>query len=179
MASTQAPTEFRKLQANYTQIDPATGKPYATLPWNDTEHFHPARCCQINISISISFFRPRSSRSILYIAFTRNREQIDGGKMDKFAAISSAEGLSMGYYHTSDFPVAMQEAANYTLCDHIFHSAFGGSWLNHIWTIAATTPRWNDAPESMRAILDKNGNLIKDGSVTPDGYLINTVYSVY
>jgi phospholipase C len=166
-------------KANYTQIDTATGKPYTTLPWSDTKHFHPTPVLSNKYFNIDQFLSPSVLTSDLVHRYYQEREQIDGGKMDKFAAISDAKGLSMGYYHTSDFPVAMQEATNYTLCDHFFHSSFGGSWLNHIWTIAAATPQWKDAPQSMRAVLDKNGNLIKDGSATPDGYLINTVYSVY
>jgi len=165
-------------KAKYTQIDIANGKPYATLPWNDTEHFHPAPVLP-NKYFDIDQYVPPTSVTLdLVHRYYQEIDQIDGGRMDKFAAISSAKGLSMGYYHTMDLPVAKNEAANYTLCDHFFHSAFGGSWLNHIWLIAAATPQWTDAPASMRAVLDKNGTMKKDGSATPDGYLINTVYSV-
>ena len=65
--------------------------------------------------------------------------QIDGGKMDKFAQVSDAQGLSMGYYHTATLPLAA-EAQKYTLADHFFHSAFGGSFLNHIFLVAAAAP---------------------------------------
>ncbi len=166
-------------RANYTQLDTATEKPYIMLPWNDTEHFHPVPVLA-NKFFNIDQFLPPSALTLdLVHRYYQEIEQIDGGKMDKFAAVSSAKGLSMGYYHTSDFPVAQNEAANYTLCDRFFHSAFGGSWLNHIWTIAAATPQWKDAPASMCAVLDKKGHLIKDGGATPEGYLVNTVYSVY
>jgi len=78
------------------------------------------------------------------------------------------------------------EAKNYVLCDHFFHSAFGGSLLNHMWLIAAATPIFPAAPDSMKAVLDGNGLLApgadggapKDGPLTPDGYVVNTVYSI-
>ncbi|MFI5200814.1 MAG: alkaline phosphatase family protein [Candidatus Kapaibacterium sp.] len=162
---------------NYTQIDTATGRPYATLPWNDN-HFQPTPHLPDKY-FNIDQYLPPSALTLdLVHRYYQEREQIDGGKMDKFATISSAKGLSMGYYHTSDFPIATQEAANYTLCDHCFHSALGGSWLNHVWLIAAATPKWEDAPQSMRAVLDGKGYIKKDGAITPDGYIINTVYSV-
>lgn len=88
--------------------------------------------------------------------------EIDGGKMDKFVQVSNARGLTVGYYHTLDLPL-YPEARDYVLCDHFFHSAFGGSFLNHIWLIAAQTPEWADAPKKYRAQLDSNGNLVPTG----------------
>ncbi|HLL43972.1 MAG TPA: alkaline phosphatase family protein, partial [Segetibacter sp.] len=78
---------------------------------------------------------------------------------------------------TNRLPLAA-EAKKYTLCDNLFHSVFGGSFLNHIWLIAAATPVFPNAPAAMVAQLDPNGNLIKDGTVTPDGYVVNTAFSV-
>ena len=163
--------------AKYSQVDTATGRPYAVLPWNDT-HFQPAPVLPNKYFNIDQFLLPSDLTLDLVHRYYQEITQIDGGKMDKFAAISSAKGLSMGYYHTSDFPIATREASNYTLCDHYFHSAFGGSWLNHVWLIAAATPRWDGAPRSMRAVLDGKRYIKKDGAVTPDGYIINTVYSV-
>src|SRR4029077_8654789 len=79
--------------------------------------------------------------------------------------------------HTADLPLAAVAMA-YTLCDHFFHAAFGGSFLNHQWLIAARTPVFPNAPSSVVARLDQNGRLITDGFVTPDGYAVNTSYSV-
>jgi phospholipase C len=105
--------------------------------------------------------------------------QIDGGKMDEFVVISDAKGLSFGYYHTDPLPLAKEVKAKGVLCDNFFHSAFGGSFLNHMWLIAADTPKWDGAPTAMRAVVDAStGKMTTDGAVTPDGYLINTVYSV-
>jgi phospholipase C len=109
--------------------------------------------------------------------YYQEQQQIDGGKMDKFAAVSDAQGLSMGYYHTAQLPLAA-EAAKYTIADHFFHSAFGGSFLNHMFLIAAAAPTFPSAPSSIVAVLDASGNLVTDGQVTPDGYAVNTSYSV-
>jgi phospholipase C len=103
--------------------------------------------------------------------------QIDGGKMDKFAAISDAAGLSMGYYNTANLPL-YPYAKQYTLADNFFHAAFGGSYLNHIWLVCACTPTWPNAPASSVAQVDENGNMVKDGAVTPDGYNVNTSFTV-
>src|SRR5436309_725177 len=69
-------------------------------------------------------------------------------------------------------------AARYTLCDNFFHAAFGGSFLNHFWLIAARTPVFAGAPTAVVARLDAAGNLVADGFVTPDGYAVNTAFSV-
>ncbi|MFT4203957.1 MAG: alkaline phosphatase family protein [Chitinophagaceae bacterium] len=109
--------------------------------------------------------------------YYQERAQINGGKMNKFAAYNSTAGMTMGYYKTALLPL-YPIAKQYTLCDNFFHSAFGSSFLNHQWLIAAATPYFPTAPSLIRAELDSNGRLLKDGSVTPDGYAVNTMYSV-
>jgi phospholipase C len=109
--------------------------------------------------------------------FYQEQYQINGGKMDKFVAWTDSGGLVMSYYDLRNLPLGIL-ARQYTLCDNFFHSAFGGSWLNHIWLAAARTPLWPEAPPSTRAQLDGNGIMVQDGAVTPDGYAVNTIYSV-
>ena len=103
--------------------------------------------------------------------------QIHGGKMDRFVAYSDSKGMVMGYWHTEQLPLAI-EATNYTLCDHFFHAAFGGSFLNHQWLIAAASPTFPNAPASVIAQLDAKGNLVSDGFVTAKGcYVVNTAFT--
>ena len=109
--------------------------------------------------------------------YYQEQMQIDGGKMDKFAAVSDAAGLTMGYYDTSKLPL-YKYAQQYTLADNFFHAAFGGSFLNHIWLVCACSPTWPNAPAGSIAQVDANGNMIKDGAVTPDGYAVNTSFTV-
>ncbi|HEX5385886.1 MAG TPA: acid phosphatase [Gemmatimonadales bacterium] len=111
--------------------------------------------------------------------FYEEQVQIDGGAMDKFAAVSGAGGLVMGFYHTANLPLAA-EAARYTLCDNFFHAAFGGSFLNHIWLIAARTPVFPNAPPDAVAQLGPDALPLPDhdGPITPDGYVVNTAYTV-
>jgi phospholipase C len=72
--------------------------------------------------------------------FYTEQLQINGGKMDRFVAWSSVSGLAMSYYDASKMPEG-KLAAQFTLCDHFFHGAFGGSFLNHIWMVSAQAPR--------------------------------------
>jgi phospholipase C len=110
--------------------------------------------------------------------FYHNQMQINGGRNDRFAAISNAGALAMGYYDGRSLPL-WKYAEQYTLADNFYQAAFGGSFLNHFWLICACTPRYPDAPADMRAQLDDSGKLLKDGSITPDGYAVNTIQSNY
>jgi phospholipase C len=83
----------------------------------------------------------------------------------------------MGYYDASQLGL-WQYAKEYTLADHFFHAAFGGSFLNHFWFICACTPRYEHAPKEMTIQHDANGNLTRDGIVTEDGFAVNTIYPV-
>jgi len=107
-------------------------------------------------------------------AFYQQQEQINGGRMDKFALLSDAKGYAMGYWDTSGL-MLWDYAKRYTLADNFFHAAFGGSFLNHFWLVCACTPVYPNASEKIVARLDANGKLLKDGYVTPDGYGVNTM----
>jgi phospholipase C len=127
-------------------------------------------------------------------AYYHNMEQIDGGKNDRFVAMSTVGAWVMGYYDGSSMRM-WQWAQRYTLADHFFMGAFGGSFLNHQWLVCACTPVFRDAPESIRARVDPSGHLVRkpsspasvmqgpvqvfDGHVTPDGYVVNTSQPAY
>jgi phospholipase C len=160
--------------AQIKQVD-ATGIPFATLPTPPGGAF-PSTLPNAPFSIE-QFVAADKDIPDLVHRYYQEQAQIDKGKMDKFALVSDAKGLVMGYYHTASLPLAA-EAVQYTLCDNFFHGAFGGSFLNHIWLIAAAPPVFPNAPASAIAQLDAAGNLIHDGFVTPDGYAVNTSFSV-
>jgi phospholipase C len=129
-------------------------------------------------------------------AFFHNQEQINGGKNNLFAAMSTAGGWTMGYYDGSVFRL-WQWAREYTLADRFFMGAFGGSYLNHHYLICACGPHHDNAPESMRARLDPDGKLTRrpgspsanvgavqvyssgGGQVAPDGLSVNTTQPAY
>ena len=107
----------------------------------------------------------------------QEKRQINGGRMDGFVALSENGGLALSYYDATDLPVG-RLARQYTLADRFFHSAFDGSLINHFWLICACTPKWADAPANLKIELDAQGSVVKNGSVTSDGYVVHTVYSV-
>ncbi len=111
--------------------------------------------------------------------YYQEQVQIDGGKMDKFVAGSNNGGLVMSYFDATNLPEG-KLAQQYTLCDHYFHEAFGGSFLNHIFLVAMAPPPFLNAPAKMVAQIGSDGLPLpgKDGAVSPDGYGINTLQSV-
>lgn len=154
------------------QID-EHGVPYRVLPQAADTPF-PADLPNAPFDIG-TYLPPSAPTRDLVHRFYQEQAQVDGGRMDRFVNVSDALGLTMGYYRTADLPLAAL-AADYTLCDRFFHSAFGGSFLNHQWMIAARTPEFPNAPPSMRAVIDSLG-VRTDGTVTPDGFVVNTAYS--
>ena len=110
--------------------------------------------------------------------FYQNQLQINGGKNDRFVDISDAKALTMGY-HDMHNSALWRYAKEYTLCDNFFAAAFGGSFLNHQWLIAARTPYvGNDVNISQYELTD-DGEVIRDGILTPDGYAVNTIQPFY
>jgi acid phosphatase len=84
-----------------------------------------------------------------------------GGPMSKFSAWSDNPGLVMSYFDAHDQPEG-RLARNYVLCDNAFHSAFGGSFLNHIWLIAARSPVWPAHPAEGSAPKPANATRFDD-----------------
>ncbi len=130
-------------------------------------------------------------------AYYHNIEQINGGKNDMFAAMSTVGGYTMGYFDGAQMKM-WKWAKDYTLADNFFMGAYGGSYLNHQYLVCLCAPEHKDAPEFMRAVLDDNGKLKKKpdspsardgavktytvglgGQVTPDGYSVNTTQPPY
>src|SRR5438067_4343765 len=129
-------------------------------------------------------------------AFYHHQEQINGGRNNMFAAMSTVGGWTMGHFDGSRLRL-WQWAREYTLADNFFMGAFGGSFLNHQYLICACAPRFPEAPADMHVRLDANGKLLKKpgspsardgavevysgngGQVTPDGYAVNTSQPPY
>jgi phospholipase C len=162
-------------RSNIIQVD-SMNMPYGTLPPIPGTTAFPTNLPNHYFNIDQYVPNDMLTPDVLH-RYYQEQFQIDGGKMDKYALYNTSAGLSQGYYKTSLLPL-LDLARKNTLCDSFFHSAFGGSFLNHMWLIASASPVFPNAPSSIIAQFDANGNLIKDGAVTPDGYVVNTSYSV-
>ncbi|PYX06791.1 MAG: hypothetical protein DMG85_12655 [Acidobacteria bacterium] len=109
--------------------------------------------------------------------FWHEQAQINHGKMNRFVTWSDNPGLVVSYFDATSLPEG-KLAQKYTMDDNFFHAAFGGSFLNHQFLIAAAAPVYPNAPASMQPTLDASGKLaldsttgktIHDGNITPIG----------
>ena len=153
-------------KGNFVQVD-KEGKPYQYLPEIPRNNSFPTNLPNELFNIDQYVPADKKTPDVTH-RFLNNQLQINGGKMDKFAAYNHSKGLAMGYYNTEKLPL-YPVAKKYTLCDNFFQSAFGGSYLNHVYLISAAVPVWPDAPKSMMEGADN--------AVTSDGYVVNTVLS--
>jgi acid phosphatase len=167
-------------QQGVVQTD-AAGKPYAVLPapladksgkpdprLADAIPNGPFRL-EPKVGLKDTMFSPIH-------AYYANQRQINGGKNDRFVAAGNSGGLLMGYYDGSSLGL-WKLAQRYTLADNFFQSAFGGSFLNHMWLVCACTPTFPDAPKKLTAV-DDHGTAPdshEEAYVTKDGYAVNTL----
>ena len=89
--------------------------------------------------------RPGGCTRDLVHRFYQEQYQIDGGKQDRYMTGSDAVGLTHGplrHQAAADLPLPALARAHRTtsIADHFFQAAFGGSFLNHQWLIAARAP---------------------------------------
>src|SRR6185312_8923325 len=93
--------------------------------------------------------------------FYQEQYQLNGGRQNRYVTGSDSVGLTMGTYRTRDLPIYRflhgDGHPHYAIGDAFFQSAFGGSFLNHQWLIAARTPDYPNMPASQRSVLDTNG----------------------
>ena len=173
------------------QIDKVTGAPIATLPQPligsvPDPNFAAVAGMPVGPYDASKYVSPAQLTGDLVHRFYQEQSQIDGGKMDKFMTWSDNPGLVFSTFDVSAMPEG-RLAARYTLADNGFHSAFGGSFLNHFWLICACTPVFPNAPAAVVATvdgsgkqlaLDASGKIVHDGFVTPDGFAVNTAFTV-
>ncbi|RIA43574.1 acid phosphatase [Hephaestia caeni] len=137
-------------------------------------------------------------------AFYNNQLQINGGRNDGFVAWGDSGALVMGHYGDNAANLRLwQIARDFTLCDNFFMGAFGGSYLNHQYLIAARPPFYpnadkspargritaleGDDPHGIRpkqtdrspaSALDGPVRLVPN-SITPDFWAVNTMTPPY
>jgi phospholipase C len=109
-------------------------------------------------------------------AFWTHARQINGGRNDRFVVEGNSGGLPMGVFDGSKLKL-WALAQRFTLADHFFQSAYGGSFLNHMWLVCACTPEFPNAPAEVKALDDRGTgpHAGAEAEVTRDGYAVNTL----
>lgn len=177
-----------------TGVPTANPPPPLTADSNNSgadPHFSPVPNTLQPYSLS-SFIDPTILTGDIYHRYWQEQFQIAGtvtgaggdtelGNNSGFVTWSDNPGLVMSHFDATNLPEGLL-AQQYTMCDNFFHSAFGGSFLNHQFLIAAQAPVYNNMPTSNNgniAYLDANGAFVmntsgsasgkyaRDGSITP------------
>ena len=114
--------------------------------------------------------------------FYHEQLQIDNGllepklsSMGKFVTWSDNPGLVLSYIDATQLPEG-KLAQQYTICDNFFHSAYGGSFLNHQFLVAAAAPQWlQPIPTGFQSSWDPVTRKLSDANLTIDGqFAVNT-----
>jgi phospholipase C len=134
--------------------------------------------------------------------YFQEQSQINGGAQNHYITWSDNPGLVMSHFDATNLPEGLL-AQQYTMDDNFFHAAFGGSFLNHQFFVAAAAPVYANAatlnpgaiatlaPDGSLALNPTTGKIVHDGSITPIGgqsladpghfydqnYVINTTFS--
>jgi acid phosphatase len=141
----------------------------------------------------------------LWHLFYQNQMQINGGKNDMFVAWGNTGAQLMGHYADTAVNLRLWRLAQeYTLCDNFFMGAFGGSFLNHQYLVAAQPPfypkadqsparfgiavtesgaatdtRLKLAPDSPASAMDGKPKFVSQSVLTPDFWAVNTIGPPY
>ncbi len=117
----------------------------------------------------------------IFGAYQSGSTDAEAGNNASFITWSDNPGLVMSRFDASNLPEGLL-AQQYTMCDNFYHSAFGGSFLNHQFLVSGAPPVYDNMPSSNQgniAYVDSNGYLamntsgasagkqIRDGNITP------------
>ena len=137
--------------------------------------------------------------------FYENQQQINGGKNDGFVAWGNTGAMPMGHYADSASNLRLWKlATQFTLCDNFFMGAFGGSFLNHQYLVAAQPPYFphadhhpaktqiaaieGDDPTGIRLVMAEDSpasamqgrpKFASRDALTPDFWAVNTMGPAY
>ena len=113
--------------------------------------------------------------------YYQEQYQLHGGLQDRYMSGSDSAGTTMGVYDTTQLPLYtyLHEKGHphYAIADDFFQAAFGGSFLNHQWLIAAARPvdptgSTGGAHAGSHSIIDSNGMPTTYPLYTPTGTVL-------
>src|SRR5215213_10547255 len=98
--------------------------------------------------------RPGGCTRDIVHKFYQEQYQLNGGKQNRYMVGSDAIGTAMGVYDTKQLPIYQwlhgKYHPSYAIADNFFQAAFGGSFLNHQYLIAARAPEDANPPANLR-----------------------------
>jgi phospholipase C len=128
---------------------------------------------------------PSSKTSDIVHRFYTEQLQIGNGVLqpgtggnNKMVAWSDNTQAVLSHYDATNLPEGLL-AQQYAMDDNFFQSAYGGSYLNHQFLVAAASPQWNQPiPGGFQSSWNPVTQTLKDGNLTIDGKnVVNTTFS--
>jgi phospholipase C len=171
------------LLPQYQQVD-KNGNPITTLPNPSTDPHVPGGLPARPYDLS-QYVAPDQKTNDIVHRFYTEQLQIGNGALQpgadnnsKFVTWSDNKNLVLSHFDATNLPEG-QLAQQYTLDDNFFHAAYGGSFLNHQFLVAAAAPPWNQPiPAGFQSSWDPTTQTLKDGNLTIDGkYAVNTTFA--
>src|SRR4051812_37229684 len=105
--------------------------------------------------------RPGGCTRDIVHKFYQEQYQLNGGKQNRYMVGSDAAGTVMGVYDTKSLPIYTwlhsAHHPSYVIADNFFQAAFGGSFLNHQYLVAAQAPVDPNAPVTQHSLVDPAG----------------------
>ena len=160
------------LPTTCTQMNPSINSTFRNQPFSIDEFIQPTdtTCPAPNVfgppnGLLKGSGLPGGCTRDLVHRFYQEQYQLNGGHMNRYVTGSDAVGLTMGYYDTTKLPIYKYLHApshpKYAIADNFFQGAFGGSFLNHQWLVAAASPVFAHADQSggandLHSIVDTN-----------------------
>jgi phospholipase C len=167
----------------YQQVD-KNGNPLTTLPNPSTDPHVPGGLPAQPYDLSQYVAPDQKTNDIVHRFYTEQLQIGNGalqpgtGANNKFVTWSDNKNLVLSNFDASNLPEG-QLAQQYTMDDNFFHAAYGGSYLNHQFLVAAAAPQWaQPIPAGFKSTWDPVTQTLKDGNLTLDGrYAVNTTFS--
>src|SRR5262249_16321564 len=133
------------------------------------------------------FLSPSDRTNDIVHRFYTQQLQIDNGvldpnigphPMDKFVTWSDNGSLVLSGFDATNLPEGLL-AQQYTMDANFFHAAYGGSFLNHQFLVAAAAPKWEQPiPAGFQSSWDPATLTLKDANLTIDGkFVVNTTFA--
>ena len=93
--------------------------------------------------------------------FYQEQYQLNGGSRTATSPAATRSACRWATTTRKQLPIYRylhrKRAPHYVIADHFFQAAFGGSYLNHQYLVAAQPPLWTAAPANEHSVIDSAG----------------------
>src|SRR5262249_48658239 len=159
------------------------GNPITTLPNPSTDPNVPGGLPARPYDLAQYVSPDQKTNDIVHRFYTEQLQigngalQAGAGDNNKCVTWNDNKSLDLSHFDATNLPEGLI-AQQYTMDDNFFHAAYGGSFLNHQFLVAAAAPQWNQPiPAGFQSTWNPATQTLKDANLTIDGkYAVNTTF---